>query len=71
MSSSGSLKRFPLVLQMLASLRRNAAGGVAIEYGLIAALIVAAIIGVLHDLSDALIGLPLSSLVDALAGAIS
>jgi Flp pilus assembly pilin Flp len=71
MSSSGSLKRCPPVLQMLANLRANGQGGVAIEYGLIAALIVAAIIGVLGDLSDALVGLPLSSLVDALADAIS
>jgi Flp pilus assembly pilin Flp len=71
MSSSGSLKRFSPVLQMLASLRRNATGGVAIEYGLIAALIVTAIIGVLGDISDALIGLPLGAIIDALSNAIS
>lgn len=46
-------------------------GATAIEYGLIAALIVIAIIGVLGDVRDALVGLPLSTLINALAAAVS
>ena len=49
----------------------DAKGAVAIEYGLIAALIVIAIIGVLGDVRDALVGLPLSTLINALAAAVS
>jgi pilus assembly protein Flp/PilA len=63
--------RLPSVAQMLAHLRRNNEGGVAIEYGLIAALIVVAILGVLGDVSDALIGLPLGAIIDALSNAVS
>jgi Flp pilus assembly pilin Flp len=51
-------------------LSSDADGGVALEYGLIAALIVVAIIGVLGDLSEALVGLPLSSLITTFANAI-
>jgi Flp pilus assembly pilin Flp len=46
-------------------------GSVAVEYALIAALIVVAIIGVLGDVRDALVGLPLGSLIDTFANAIS
>jgi Flp pilus assembly pilin Flp len=71
MSDTGSLTRHPPVLQMLAHLGRNNEGGVAIEYGLIAALIVVAILGVLGEVSDALIGLPLGAIINALSNAVS
>ena len=46
-------------------------GAVAIEYGLIAALIALAILGTLVQLGDALVGLPLQSLIDAFIAALS
>jgi Flp pilus assembly pilin Flp len=45
-----------------------AGGGVAIEYGLIAALIVLVIIGALGDLGETLVALPLPALITALGG---
>jgi Flp pilus assembly pilin Flp len=46
-------------------------GEVALEYGLIAALIVLAILGTIVQLGDTLFGLPLQSLVDAFQAALS
>jgi len=46
-------------------------GAVAIEYGLIAALIALAILGSIVQLSESLMGLPLQSLIDAFTGALS
>ena len=46
-------------------------GAVAIEYGLIAALIALAILGSIVQLSESLVGLPLQSLIDAFTGALS
>ncbi len=43
-------------------------GGTAIEYALVASLIAFVIIGALGDLGDALVALPLPSLVTALGG---
>jgi Flp pilus assembly pilin Flp len=46
-------------------------GAVAIEYGLIAALIVLAILGTIIQLRDSLVGLPLQLLIDAFDAALS
>jgi Flp pilus assembly pilin Flp len=46
-------------------------GAVALEYGLIAALIAVAILGTILQLSEALVGLPLQSLIDAFTGSLS
>jgi Flp pilus assembly pilin Flp len=46
-------------------------GAVALEYGLIAALIAVAILGSIIYLGETLFGLPLQSLIDAFVGAIS
>jgi Flp pilus assembly pilin Flp len=46
-------------------------GAVALEYGLIAALIVLAVLGTIIQIGDSLFGLPLQLLVDALAAALS
>jgi Flp pilus assembly pilin Flp len=46
-------------------------GAVAIEYGLIAALIVLAILGTIIQLRDSLVGLPLQLLIDAFNAALS
>jgi Flp pilus assembly pilin Flp len=46
-------------------------GAIAVEYGLIAALVALAILGTIAQLGESLVGLPLQSVVDALAGAIS
>ncbi|HEX5078771.1 MAG TPA: Flp family type IVb pilin [Geminicoccaceae bacterium] len=58
------------------SLGRNAAllwpetsGAVAVEYGLIAALIAVALIGAIVQLGESLFGLPLQTLINALIGA--
>ncbi len=53
------------------NLWQETSGGVAIEYGLIAALIAVAIIGSLVGLRDALVGLPLQTIIDAIAGVLS
>lgn len=50
---------------------QEATGAVALEYGLIAALIAVAILGSLVEVRDALVGLPLQSVVDALINALS
>jgi Flp pilus assembly pilin Flp len=57
--------------QHLVDLWQEAAGSVAIEYGLIAALIVLAILGSIVQLGEALLGLPLQLLVDAFEAALS
>jgi hypothetical protein len=44
---------------------------VALEYGLIAALIAVAILGSIVQLSESLVGLPLQSLIDAFIAALS
>ena len=46
-------------------------GAIAVEYGLIAALVAIAIIGVLRELGDTLVTLPMGSIVAALANVIS
>jgi Flp pilus assembly pilin Flp len=46
-------------------------GAVAIEYGLIAALIALAILGTLVQLRESLVGLPLQLLIDAFNAALS
>jgi Flp pilus assembly pilin Flp len=50
---------------------QDESGEVALEYGLIAALIVLAILGTIVQLGDTLFGLPLQSLVDAFEAALS
>jgi hypothetical protein len=50
---------------------QDATGAVAIEYGLIAALIVLAILGSIIQLGETLFGLPLPLLVDAFEAALS
>lgn len=46
-------------------------GAVALEYGLIAALIAVAILGTLVEVRDALVGLPLQAVIDAFVNALS
>ena len=46
-------------------------GAVALEYGLIVALIAVAILGTIIQLGEAVFGLPLQSLIDAFAAALS
>ena len=46
-------------------------GAIAVEYGLIAALVALAILGTLVGVRDALVGLPLQSLIDSFTGALS
>ena len=50
---------------------RSAAGGIAMEYGLLVALIAVAILGTVAQLGGALVNLPLPALANALAGAVS
>lgn len=61
---------FPL-LRSAADIGRDLKGGTAIEYGLIAAFIVLALLGVMPNVMDALISLPLSALLSAFADALS
>jgi Flp pilus assembly pilin Flp len=61
---------FPL-LRATIDIGQDVEGGTAIEYGLIAAFIVLALLGVMPNVMDALINLPLSSLLSALANALS
>jgi Flp pilus assembly pilin Flp len=53
------------------TLLTDESGAVAIEYGLIAALIVVAILGTIVQLRDSLVGLPLQLLIDAFNAALS
>ena len=46
-------------------------GAIAIEYGLIAALIALAIIGTLFEVGEAVLALPMQSLIDAFEAVIS
>ena len=48
---------------------QEASGAVAVEYGLIAALIMVAILGTIVQVGDALFGLPFQLLIDAFTGA--
>jgi Flp pilus assembly pilin Flp len=57
--------------QHLVDFWQETTGAVAIEYGLIAALIVLAILGTIDQLGDTLFGLPLQLLVNAFTGALS
>jgi Flp pilus assembly pilin Flp len=57
--------------QHLVDFWQETTGAVAIEYGLIAALIVLAILGTIIQLGDTLFGLPLQLLVNAFTGALS
>ena len=49
------------------NLRHEVSGAVAVEYGLIAALIIVAIVGSIIQLGDALLALPLQLLADAMS----
>ena len=55
----------------VAALRAHTSGAIAIEYGLIAALVTIAILGVLRELGGSLVGLPMAQIVAALANAAS
>jgi Flp pilus assembly pilin Flp len=57
--------------QDASDLLREVSGAVALEYGLIASLIIVAILGSLVAVRDALVNLPLQALVDAFIGALS
>ncbi len=46
-------------------------GAIAVEYGLLAALIALAILGTIIQIGDALVGLPLQLLIDAFAAVLS
>lgn len=50
---------------------QETSGAVALEYGLIAALIAVAILGSIVYLGETLFGLPLQSLIDAFVGMLS
>ena len=50
---------------------QQTSGAVALEYGLIAALIAVAIIGSIVELGDALLGLPLESIIGAFVAALT
>jgi Flp pilus assembly pilin Flp len=63
--------RSPSILQQLVALWQEETGAVAIEYGLIAALIVLAILGTLVQIGESLFGLPLQLLVNAFSAALS
>ncbi len=52
-------------------LGKDVEGATAIEYGLIAALIAVALIGTLENLRDSLLALPMGTLMNAIAGALS
>jgi Flp pilus assembly pilin Flp len=49
----------------------NASGAIAVEYGLIAALVAVVIIGSLTQLGETLLGLPLQSVIAAIMGVLS
>ena len=55
------------IVRNAAELWRENGGGTAVEYGLICALIVLVIIGALVKVRESLIGLPMQSLIDAIA----
>ncbi|MCE3248074.1 MAG: Flp/Fap pilin component [Geminicoccaceae bacterium] len=57
--------------QAVALLRRDLGGAVALEYGLLAALVALAILGSLRSLGVSLLNLPLPSLITAFQGALS
>lgn len=59
------------VLARLCAHPHGSEGAVAIEYGLIAALIVLVVIGALVQLGDSLVSLPLPKLIDAFTEALS
>ncbi len=59
------------ISQIASGLWKETSGATAVEYGLIAALIGVAILGSLRELGATLIGLPLQSIVDAIAGILS
>jgi Flp pilus assembly pilin Flp len=50
---------------------QETSGATAMEYGLIAALIAVAIIAGLKELGATIVGLPLQSIIDAIAGVLS
>lgn len=54
-----------------ARLQADARGAVAVEYGLLAALVAMAILGSLRTLGISLVNLPLPSLIAAFQGALS
>jgi Flp pilus assembly pilin Flp len=54
-----------------ARLQADASGAVAVEYGLLAALVAMAILGSLRTLGISLVNLPLPSLIAAFQGAVN
>jgi Flp pilus assembly pilin Flp len=60
------LARRPILAQLA-----DDTGAVALEYGLIAALIVLAVLGTIDQLGESLLGLPMQSLIDAFANVLS
>lgn len=57
---------FRLGWQALPSLRADDTGGTAVEYGLIAALIVLAILGGLKTLGASIAAMPMQSIINAI-----
>ena len=57
--------------QALPSLRADDTGGTAVEYGLIAALIVLAILGGLKTLGASIATMPMQSIIDAIQAVIT
>lgn len=53
------------------NLWRDASGAIAVEYGLIAALVAVVIIGSLTNLGETLLALPLQSVIDAIMATLS
>lgn len=61
----------PMAGRHPAHLWQDSNGAVAVEYGLIVALIALAILVSLRELGAALLGLPLQSIIDAITGVLS
>ncbi|HEX6142620.1 MAG TPA: Flp family type IVb pilin [Geminicoccaceae bacterium] len=62
------LRAIAIPATAIAACRR---GATAIEYGLIAALVALALVGVLEMLRDSLIGLPMNQITSAIASVLS
>jgi Flp pilus assembly pilin Flp len=61
----------PSIRQSAIDFWQEATGAIAIEYGLIAALIALAILGSIVQLGEAILGLPMQALIDAFIAALS
>lgn len=71
MSTKATPRALVPFLRAAVDIGRDVEGGTAIEYGLIAAFIVVAVIGVVPNVMDALISLPLAALLSAFGEALS